>query len=134
MFMKQPHRLLLSFILLHLSNSSVSTSLVGHVLYSADLMSATCTPHSYLIVHRYIYSRYSSIFLTLYQLYLFFSFLTLISFSRLYLSIATWVTSQGHNSFCFLIFGVIYLKFFFHIFSASYHMSLHLLSLDPVSM
>jgi len=79
------HGLLLCFILLHISNGSVSTSLVGHVLYSADLMSATCTPHSYLIVHRYIYSRYSSVFLTLYQLYLFFSFLTLISFSRLYL-------------------------------------------------
>jgi len=34
----QPHRLLLCFILLYMSNSSVSTSLVGHVLYSADLI------------------------------------------------------------------------------------------------
>jgi len=50
------HRLLLCFILLHISNGSVSTSLVGHVLYSADLMFATCTPYYYLMVHRYIYT------------------------------------------------------------------------------
>ena len=63
------HGLLLCFTLLHISNGSVSTSLVGHVLYSADLMSAICSPHYYLMVHRYIYSRYSSVFLMLYQLY-----------------------------------------------------------------
>jgi len=50
------HGLLFCFILLHISNGSVSASLVRHVLYSADLMSATCTPHYYLMVHRYIYS------------------------------------------------------------------------------
>jgi len=55
--------------LLYISNGSVSASLVGHVLYSADLMSAICSPHYYLMVHRYIYSRYSSVLLTLYQLY-----------------------------------------------------------------
>jgi len=60
---------LLCFILLHISNGSVSTSLVGHVLYSADLMSAICIPHILLMVHRYIYSRYSPVFLMLYQLY-----------------------------------------------------------------
>jgi len=86
------HGLLLCFILLHISNSSVSTSLVGHVLYSADLMSTTCIPHSYLMVHRYIYSRYSSVFLTLYQLYHSLLSLTPISFSSLHLSVTTWVT------------------------------------------
>ena len=34
----QPHRLLLCFTLLYMSNSSVSASLVGHVLYSVDLI------------------------------------------------------------------------------------------------
>jgi len=63
------HRLLLCFILLHISNSSVSASLVGHVLYSADLMSAICISHILLMVHRYIYSRYSPVFPMLYQLY-----------------------------------------------------------------
>jgi len=81
------HRLLLCFILLHISNGSVSTSLVGHVLYSADLMFATCTPYYYLMVHRYIYSRYSSVFLTLYQLYHSLSSSTLISSSSLYLKL-----------------------------------------------
>jgi len=61
--------LLLCFILLHISNGLVSASLVGHVLYSADLMSVTCTLHYYLMVHRYIYSRYSLVFPMLYQLY-----------------------------------------------------------------
>jgi len=65
----QPHGLLLCFRLLHMFNSLVSASLVGHVLYLADLMSATCTPHYYLMVHRYIYSRYSPVFPMLYQLY-----------------------------------------------------------------
>ena len=83
------HGLLFCFILLHISNGLVSTSLVGHVLYSADLMSAICIPHFYLMVYRYIYSRYSSIFLTLYQLYHFLSSSTPISSSSLYLSIAT---------------------------------------------
>jgi len=92
------HRLLLCFILLHISNSSVSTSLVGHVFYLADLMSAICIPyillmsticipHILLMVHRYIYSRYSPIFPTLYQLYHSLSFSTLISFSSLYLKL-----------------------------------------------
>jgi len=48
--------LLLRFILLHISNGSVSASLVGHVLYSADLMSAIYIPHILLMVHRYIYT------------------------------------------------------------------------------
>ena len=70
-------------------NSSVSASLVGYVLYSVDLMSATYTPHYYLMVHRYIYSRYSPVFATLYQLYHFLPSSTLILSSSLYLSIAT---------------------------------------------
>jgi len=53
------HGLLLCFILLHISNDSVSASLVEHVLYLADLISIICSSHYYLIVHRYIYSRYS---------------------------------------------------------------------------
>jgi len=81
------HGLLLCFILLHISNGSVSASLVGHVLYSADLMSATCSPHYYLMVHRYIYSRYSPVFLTLYQFYHSLPFSTLISSSSLYLKL-----------------------------------------------
>ena len=81
--------LLLCFTLLHISNGSVSASLVGHVLYSADLMSAICSPHYYLMMHRYIYSRYSSVFLMLYQLYHSLSFSTLNSSSSLYLSVAT---------------------------------------------
>ena len=83
------HGLLLCFTLLHISNGSVSVSLVGHVLYSADLMSAICSPYYYLMVHRYIYSRYSSVFLTLYQLYHFLPSSTLNSSSSLYLSVAT---------------------------------------------
>jgi len=86
------------FILPHMSNSSVSTLLVGHVLYSADLMSAIYFPHSLLIVHRYIYSEYSPVLLMLYQLYHFFPSSTLISSSSLYLSVAIWVTPQDHNS------------------------------------
>jgi len=85
--MMQPHGLLLCFISLHISNGSVSISLVGHVLYSADLMSATCIPHSLLMVHRYIYSRYSPVFLTLYQLYYSLLSSTLISSSSLYLKL-----------------------------------------------
>jgi len=50
------HELLLYFTLLHISNSSVSVSLVGHVLYSVDLMSAICSSHYYLMIHRYIYT------------------------------------------------------------------------------
>ena len=72
-----------------MSNSSVSASLVGHVLYSADLMSAICIPHYYLMVHRYIYSRYSPVFPMLYQLYHSLPSSTLISSSSLYLSVAT---------------------------------------------
>jgi len=83
------HGLLLCFISLHISNGSVSTSLVGHVLYLADLMFAICTPHFHLMVHRYIYSRYSSVFLILYQLYHSLPFSTLNSSSSLYLSVAT---------------------------------------------
>jgi len=49
------------FILLYISNSSVSASLVEHVLYSADLMSTICIPHILLMVHQYIYSRYKGI-------------------------------------------------------------------------
>jgi len=59
------HELLLCFTLVHISNGSVSASLVGHVLYSENLMSATCIPHLLLMVHGYIYSRYSSVFLML---------------------------------------------------------------------
>ena len=83
------HGLLLYFTLLYISNGSVSTSLVGYVLYSVDLISAICSPHYYLMVHRYIYSRYSSVFLTLYQLYHSLSFSTLNLSSSLYLSVAT---------------------------------------------
>ena len=86
------HGLLLCFILLHISNGSVSTSLVGHILYSADLMSAICIPHILLMVHRYIYSRYSPVFPILYQLYHSFPSSTLNSSSSLYLSVVTWVT------------------------------------------
>jgi len=64
--MMQPHGPLLCFRLLHIFNGSVSASLVGHILYSADFMSAICIPHLLLMVHRYIYSRYSSVFLMLY--------------------------------------------------------------------
>jgi len=87
--MMQLHGQLLIFILPHLSNESVSTSLVGHILYSADLMSAICTPHLFLMVHRYIYSRYSPVFGTLYQLYHSLSSSTLLSPSSLCLSVAT---------------------------------------------
>ena len=81
------HRLLLCFISLHISNSSVSTSLVGYVLYLVDLISTICIPYFYLMVHGYIYSRYSSVFLMLYQLYHSLPFSTLISFSSLYLKL-----------------------------------------------
>ena len=87
--MMQPYGPLLCFISLHISNGSVSTSLVGYVLYSVDLMSATCIPHSLLMVHRYIYSRYSPVFLMLYQLYYSLPSSTLNSSSSLYLSVAT---------------------------------------------
>jgi len=79
--------LLLFLILLHISNGSVSTSLVGHVLYSADLMAATYIPHILLMVHRYIYSRYSPVFSTLYQLYHSLPSSTLYSSSSLYLKL-----------------------------------------------
>ena len=81
--------LLLHFTLLHISNGLVSVSLVGHVLYSADLMSAICSPYYYLMVHRYIYSRYFSVFLMLYQLYHSLPSSTLNPSSSLYLSVAT---------------------------------------------
>ena len=81
------HGLFLCFISLHISNGSVSTSLVGHVLYSADLMSAICIPYFHLMVYRYIYNRYSSVFLTLYQLYHSLPFLTPTSSSSLYLKL-----------------------------------------------
>ena len=81
------HRLLLCFILLHISNGSVSASLVGHVLYSVDLMFVIYIPYFYLIVYGYIYSRYSSVFLTLYQLYYSLPSLTLILSSSLYLKL-----------------------------------------------
>jgi len=96
----QPHGQLLCFISLHISNSSVNTSLVEYVLYSADLMSAICFLHSLLMVHRYIYS---SVFLMLYQLYHSLSSSTLISSSSLYLSVATWVTPQGCNKYHFIL-------------------------------
>jgi len=83
------YELLLCFILLHISNGSVSASLVGHVLYSVDLMSAICIPHILLMVHRYIYSRYSPVFPMLYQLYHSLPSSTLNSSSSLYLSVAT---------------------------------------------
>jgi len=97
--MMQPHRQLLYFMLLYISNSLVSTSLVGHVLNSADLMSTICFPHLFLMVHRYIYSRYSSVFSMLYQLYHSLPSSTLISSSSLYLSVATWVASQSCNRY-----------------------------------
>ena len=83
------HGLLLYFILLHISNSSVSTPPVGHVLYSVDLMSAICIPYILLMLYRYIYSRYSPVFPTLYQLYHSLPSSTLNLSSSLYLSIAT---------------------------------------------
>ena len=83
------HGPLLYFILLHISNGLVSASLVGYILYSENLMSATCIPHFQLIVHRYIYSRYFFVFLTLYQLYHSLPSSTPISFSSLYLSVVT---------------------------------------------
>jgi len=83
--MMQSHGPLLCFRLLHISNGSVSASLVEYVLYLADFISTICSPHYYLMVHRYIYSRYSSVFPMLYQLYHSFSFSTLISSSSLYL-------------------------------------------------
>jgi len=81
------HELLLCFILLHISNGLVSASLVGHVLYSVDFMSAICIPHILLMVYRYIYSRYSPVFPILYQLYHSLPFSTLISSSSLYLKL-----------------------------------------------
>jgi len=81
------HGLLLCFILLYITSSSVSTSLVGHVLYSADLMSAIYFPHLLLMVHRYIYNRYSPVFGMLYQLYHSLPSSTLNSFSSLYLKL-----------------------------------------------
>ena len=84
---RQPHRLLLCFILLYISNGSVSTSLVGYVLYSVDFMSAICIPHILLMVYRYIYSRYSPVFPMLYQLHHSLPSSTLISFSSLYLKL-----------------------------------------------
>jgi len=83
----QPHGSLLCFISLHISNGSVSTSLVGYVPYSADLMSTTCIPHSLLMVYRYIYNRYSPVFLMLYQLYHSLPSSTLNSSSSLYLKL-----------------------------------------------
>ena len=94
----QLHELLFCFISLHISNSSVSASLVGHVLYSADLMSATYISYSLLMVHRYIYSRYSPVFLTLYQLYHSLPSSTFNLFLSLYLSVATWVTVRDVRS------------------------------------
>jgi len=82
--MRQPYRLLLSLLLLHTSNGLVSTLLVGHVLYSADLMSAICSLYLLLIVHRY---KYSLVFSTLYQLYYSLPFSTLILSSSLYLKL-----------------------------------------------
>ena len=87
--MMQPYGQLLCFMLFYISNSLVSTSLVGHVLYSADLMSAICFPHLLLMVHRYIYSRYSLVFSMFYQLYHSLPSSTLTLLSSLYLSIAT---------------------------------------------
>jgi len=95
----QPHGQLLLSHVLHISNSSVSASLVGHVIYSADLMSVICFSYLLLMVHRYIYSRYSPVFGMLYQLYHSLSSSTLISSSSLYLSVTTWVTPQGHNRY-----------------------------------
>ena len=83
------HGLLLCFILLHISNGSISASLVRHVLYSANLMSAICIPHILLMVHRYIYSRYSPVFPMLYQLYHSLPFSTLNLSLSFYLSVAT---------------------------------------------
>jgi len=96
--MMQPHGLLLCFRLLHISNSSVSASLVGHVLYSVDLMSAICFPHYYQMVQRYIYSKYSFVFLMLYQLYHSLSFSTLISSSSLYLKLQPELLSSTERS------------------------------------
>ena len=52
--MRLKYVLLLSLIFPYLYSSSVSTSLLGHVLYSADLISAMHSFYFYLIVHRYI--------------------------------------------------------------------------------
>ena len=64
--MSLTHGLLLLLTLPCLYSSSVSTSLVGHVLYSADLMFAIYFSHFHLMVHS---SKYSLVFPTLYQLY-----------------------------------------------------------------
>jgi len=78
-----------SYYFIYLMDQSAPhcASLVGHVLYSADLMSATCIPHILLMVHRYIYSRYSPVFLTLYQLYHSLPSSNLYSSSSLYLKL-----------------------------------------------
>jgi len=47
----------------------------------------SCLPYVFLMVHRYIYSRYFSVFLTLYQLYHSLPSSTLISSSSLYLKL-----------------------------------------------
>ena len=60
---------------------------MGHVLYSVDLMSAMHLPLFHLMVHRYIYSRYPPVFLTLYQLYHSLSSSTLTSSSSVYLRV-----------------------------------------------
>ena len=50
-------------------------------------MAATCIPHILLMVHRYIYSRYSPVFPMLYQLYYSLPSSTLYSSSSLYLKL-----------------------------------------------
>jgi len=59
--MTLPYRLLplLTFSLLYYS--SVSASLLGHVLYSTDLMSAMYFSHFYLMVHRYCHKLHLAI-------------------------------------------------------------------------
>jgi len=52
--MSPTYGLLHLLIIPYLYNSWVSTSLVGHVLYSADLMSAMYFAHFYLMVDRHI--------------------------------------------------------------------------------
>ena len=54
--MMQLHGPLLCFISLHIFNGSVSTSLVGHVLYSADLMLWTSSGTTIIISHGLIMS------------------------------------------------------------------------------
>jgi len=94
----------------HMDNFFVSYYFIYLIAQSAShwwgmffIQQTSCLPYVFLIhsswyIGIYIYSRYSLVFLTLYQLYYSLPSSTLISSSSLYLSVATWVTPQGRNS------------------------------------